>query len=483
MIQYVDNFSQALVSSENYMNTFIMIINMMNIFINRERELQFLEERYLSNRAELIIIYGRRRVGKTFLLRKFLEGKKGVYFVVSRLGNILQDFSEAIADQLGVYPPMFLSYKDLFRYMAQESSRERTIFIVDEFQRLAESDPSFLMELQSAWDNFLRNSNIFLVLSGSSIGVIEKTALSSSSPIFGRRTGQLKLKPFTFKCAKEFMKSWPCEDKIRAYSVYGGTPAYLSHIDTSKTLIDNIKRNILEPSGPLHEEPYFLLSTETREPLRYMAILEAMASGATTLGEIASKSGISTNELPRYVRTLEALLDLVEKRYPLLEEGRRGRAIYIIKDNFIRFWFKFVRPNLYILELGEVERIAQRVKENLDQYVSQVFEEIAFEHFSHTVPAIRIGKWWKGETEIDGVAIDEKTKTAYFMEAKWTNKPVDKQVLRQLEAKAQEFDWKKNERKEVYYIYSRSGFTFTPDPDTQLVTLEEMCNQPCNNKN
>jgi AAA+ ATPase superfamily predicted ATPase len=461
------------------MNAFIMIINMMNIFINRERELQFLEERYLSNRAELIIIYGRRRVGKTFLLRKFLEGKKGVYFVVSRLGNILQDFSEAIADQLGVYPPMFLSYKDLFRYMAQESSRERTIFIVDEFQRLAESDPSFLMELQSAWDNFLRNSNIFLVLSGSSIGVIEKIALSSSSPIFGRRTGQLKLKPFTFKCAKEFMKSWPCEDKIRAYAVYGGTPAYLTHIDTSKTQIDNIKRNILEPSGPLHEEPYFLLSTETREPLRYMAILEAMASGATTLGEIASKSGISTNELPRYIRTLEALLDLVEKRYPLLEEGRRGRATYIIKDNFIRFWFKFVRPNLYILELGEVERVAQRVKENLDQYVSQVFEEIAFQHFSHAVPAIRIGKWWKGETEIDGVAIDEKTKTAYFMEAKWTNKPVDKQVLRQLEAKAQEFDWKKNERKEVYYIYSRSGFTFTREEDVELVNLQELCNTPC----
>jgi len=163
-----------------------------------------------------------------------------------------------------------------------------------------------------------------------------------------------------------------------------------------------------------------------------MAILEAMASGATTLGEIASKSGLSTSELPRYIRTLEALLDLVEKRYPLLEEGRRGRATYIIKDNFIRFWLKFVRPNLYILELGEVERVAQRVKENLDQYLSQVFEEIALEHFSHTVPAIRIGKWWKGETEIDGVAIDEKTKTAYFVEAKWTNKPVDKQVLRQL---------------------------------------------------
>jgi len=461
------------------MNTFMMIVIMMNTFINRSNELSFLEERYRSSKAELIVVYGRRRVGKTFLLRRFLSGKRGVYFVVSRLGNALQEMSEAIGEQLDVHPPLLRRYTDLFSYIAKESSNGRVVFIIDEFQRLAEHDLVFLTELQAAWDEFLNNSKVFLVLSGSSVGVVERAAMSSSSPVFGRRTGQLKVKPFTFACAKEFVPAWSCEDKVRAYAVFGGVPAYLSLLDCSKSLLENIKNLILEPGGLLHEEPYFLLATETREPLRYMTILEAMASGSTALGEIASKSGLSSSELPRYMRILEALLDIVEKRYPLLEEGRRGRARYVIKDNFLHFWFKHVRPSLHLLELGEIERVAARISEQLDEYVSEVFEEIALEHFSHSVPALRVGKWWRGEVEIDGVAIDEKNKVAYFMEAKWSKHPLDRSVLRELERKAEEFEWKREMRKEFYYIYSRSGFTFAPEENVKQVDLSEVCSQSC----
>jgi len=458
------------------MNMFMMIVIMMITFINRGRELGFLEERYRSHRAELIIVYGRRRVGKTLLLRKFLSGKRSVYFVVSRLGNILQEISEAISEQLGVHPPLLRSYKELFRYIARESDNGRIILAIDEFQRLAEYDPGFLNELQAAWDEFLSGSNVFLVLSGSSVGVVERVALSSSSPIFGRRTGQLKVRPFTFRCAKEFF-TWSCEDRVRAYAVFGGVPAYLSLL-RYESLLENIKNLVLEPTGPLHEEPYFLLATETREPLRYMTILEAMASGATTLGEIASKSGLSSSELPRYMRTLEALLDIVERRYPLLEEGRRGRARYFIKDNFLSFWFTYVRPNLHLLELGEVERVAARISERLDEYVSKIFEEIALEHFSHSVQ-LRAGRWWRGGVEIDGVAVDEREGIAYFMEAKWSRNPLDKSVLRELERKAEEFEWRRGERREVYYIYSRSGFTFEPEEGVRQVSLAELCDQEC----
>jgi AAA+ ATPase superfamily predicted ATPase len=370
------------------MSTLIMNTNMMSVFIDRGRELAFLEKRFQSGRAELVVVYGRRRVGKTFLLRRFLAGKRGVYFVVTRLGDILRELSEAMGEQLGVHPPLLRSYRELFKYVAEQCRESRLVLVIDEFQRLAEHDPAFLMELQAAWDEFLRDTKVFLVLSGSSVGVVERAALSSSSPIFGRRTGQLKVKPFAFSCAKEFTPGWPCEDKVRGYAVFGGTPAYLSLLDSSKSLLENIKSLVLEPGAPLREEPYFLLAAETREPLRYMAILEAMASGATTLGEIASKSGLSSSELPRYMRVLEAMLDIVERSYPLLEEGRRGRARYWIKDNFLRFWFKFVRPNLYLLELGEVERVALRIAEQLDEYVSKVFEDVALEHFSRAVPAL-----------------------------------------------------------------------------------------------
>jgi AAA+ ATPase superfamily predicted ATPase len=168
-----------------------------------------------------------------------------VYFVVLRLGNILQEISEAVGEQLGVHPPLLRHYRDLFSYIAKESGNERIIFAIDEFQRLAEYDPAFFTELQVAWDDFLSHSKVFLVLSGSSVGVVERAALSSSSPIFGRRTGQLKVKPFTFTCAKEFVSTWSCEDKVRAYAVFGGIPAYLSLLDCSKSLLENIKNLIL----------------------------------------------------------------------------------------------------------------------------------------------------------------------------------------------------------------------------------------------
>jgi len=457
----------------------MMIKIIMSAFIDRGRELAFLEDRYRSGRAELIVVYGRRRVGKTFLLRRFLAGKRGVYFVVSRLGNTLQELSEAIGEQLGVHPPLLRNYRDLFEYVAGESRDSRFVLVIDEFQRLAEHDSSFLTELQATWDTLLGSTKVFIVLSGSSVGVVERVALSSSSPVFGRRTGQLKVKPFTFACAKEFAGGWLCEDKVRSYAVFGGIPAYLSLLDSSRSLLDNVRSLILEPWGPLHEEPYFLLAAETREPLRYMSILEAMASGATTLGEIASRSGLPASELPRYLRTLETLLDVVERSYPLLEEGRRGRARYRVKDNFLRFWFRFVRPNLHLLELGEVDRVAARVAEQLDEYVSTVFEEVALEHFSRSVPALRVGRWWRGEVEIDGVAVDEKNKVAYFMEAKWSKHPLGRSALRELERKAEEFDWKRGERREVYYLYSRSGFTFEAEESVRLVSLEELCAQPC----
>lgn len=462
------------------MNVFIMNEIIMNVFINRSKELSTLEMKYTSREAELIILYGRRRVGKTFLLRRFLAGKRGVYFVVSRLDGLLEELSEALGEQLGTHPPLLRSYRELFKYVAELSRKERLVLVIDEFQRLAEHDPTFLSELQAAWDNYLRESKVFLVLSGSSVGVVERVALSSSSPIFGRRTGQIKVRPFSFSCAKEFTPRYTCEEKMHSYAIFGGVPAYLAMLDGSRSSLDNAKRLILEPTGPLHEEPYFLLASETREPLRYMSIIEAMTGGATTIGEIASKSGLSASELPRYMRTLESSLDLVERIYPVLEEGRRGRARYIVKDNFFRFWFRFVRPYLHFLELGEVERVASKVKVELDEYTSIIFEEVALEHFSRSVPALRAGRWWKGDVEVDGVAVDEKSGVVYFMEAKWSKNPVDKSVLRNLERKADEFEWRRSARKEVFYLYSRSGFSFEPEEDVVLVGLEDLCEQQCN---
>ncbi len=445
------------------------------MFINRTRELSFLAKRYDSGKPELIIVYGRRRVGKTFLLKKFLEKRRGAYLMVSRLGrHALEDFSKMLEEQLNIFRPNLQDYRDLYRFLADLSRDERFVLVIDEFQRLAESDESFLMELQEAWDDLLRDTKAMVVLVGSSVGVIERVALSSSSPIFGRRTGQLKVSPMSFFSSIPFMDHLNPEDMVRCYAVFGGVPAYLSLIDRKEGLLENIKNLILDNRAPLYEEPYYLLAEETREPLRYMAILEAMASGASVLGEIASKSGMSSSELPRYIKVLERDLDIIRREVPLLERKVRGKTRYFLKDNLFKFWFTFVRPNLHLLEMGEVDRVQQVVKEELDHYTSAIFEEIALEHFIRSVRTNKVGRWWRGDVEIDGVAVDERSDTAYFMEAKWTKRPVGREVLHSLIRKAEEFPWRSGRRREIYYIYSRSGFTFSGDEDVRLVDLRGM---------
>jgi len=448
------------------------------MFINRCDELSFLEKRWKGGRAELIILYGRRRVGKTYLIRRFMKGKRGVYVFVSKLGQpLLDEFSNSIMEQLGLnFRPSIRTFRDLFLLLEKLTSDERLLVAIDEFQRMAEAEPSFLMELQRCWDEFLSESRIMLVLMGSAVGVIERLGLSQASPIFGRRTGQIKLKPFDFSCSKEFFRRYEPEDKVRAYSVFGGVPAYLSMVDDSKGLMENISSLILDNKGPLYEEPYFLLSQETREPTRYMSILEAMSQGATKLGEIASKAGMSSSDLPRYLKVLEADLDLVERRYPLTER-RRGRTRYHLKDNFIGFWFKLVRPHLTLLEMGEKERVLEVVRIQIDEHASLAFEDVAMEHFSREVVklgASRVGRWWSRDVELDGIAIDEVRGRAYFMEAKWTNKPLKRSVLNDLIRKASEFRWRIGSREEFYFIYSRSGFEFEEDNGIRLVDLNEL---------
>ena len=222
-----------------------------------------------------------------------------------------------------------------------------------------------------------------------------------------------------------------------------------------------------------------LLKLELRKPSRYAEILRAIASGATQFGEIADKSGVRATELPKYLRVLEEDLELVERRYPLLSEGSRGRARYYVRDSFTRFWFRFVHPNRVLLELGLYPEVASKLPEALDRQASEAFEEVARQHLallakSGRVSFTRIGRWWSGDVEIDLVAIDERQGTAYFVEAKWSKQPVGREVLRRLERKAEEFEWRRGERREVYVLYSRSGFTFEQEEGVLLFSLSDV---------
>ena len=448
-----------------------------SIFIDREKELNVLEEAYNSGRKELVIIYGRRRIGKTFLLSFFIKRRKGVYLVVNFEDRdaALRDLIKQLEEQVKLpYPPKVESFSDFYKLL---TTIRTNLIVIDEFQRL--HGTGGVTELQGFWDKLFSKKSILMILSGSSVGMMERIGLSHESPLYGRATRILKIEDFSYNSTRAFVKEYDEKDKIRTYAVFGGTPGYLSQIDETKTLKENIRDLVLKPGAPLREEPYFLLATEIREPSRYTQILEAIASGATKLGDIANKSGIKVNEVGKYIRILESELDLIERRYPLLEEGKRGKTRYYIKNNFFKFWYSLVFPYMRIIELGQYNQVLEQIWAKIDYYTSKIFEQVAFQHFillanKGEVSFTRIGGWWFKDTEIDFIALDETRNTAYFIECKWTKNPIDKKVLYQLITKSEKFPWKKENRKNIYVIYSRAGFTFKKEKDILLFDLKNL---------
>ena len=444
------------------------------VFVDRERELGALVEAYRSGRPELVVVYGRRRLGKTFLVRRLLRGRRGVYLVAnySERSLALADFSRQVGLELGVRAS-FGWFSDLL-VLVSRLLQPRPLIVVDEFQRLAGT--GLLSELQSFWDRWAGELNPMVVLVGSGVGVVERVALSYDSPVYGRVTRTLRVGPFGYGAARVFMEGWDAEDRVRGYAVFGGTPYYLGLLDTSESLEENIARLVMEPSGPLHEEPLVILRAETREPDRYAAILEAIASGRSRLSEIASYTGIPREQLPKYISVLEEGLDLVERVYPLGMEGKPRYARYRVKDMFFEFWFSEVQARRSLVEVDPAKAAREAVA-RLDQRAGRAWEEIAQEHMellrrAGEVGFTRIGKWWWKGVEIDLVAVDEGSSTVYFVECKWGEATAH--TLSRLRAKAAHFPWRRADRREVFIVYARKAKGIASTGDVKVYTLEEV---------
>ena len=453
---------------------------MINVFIDREYELDFLEKKYASGKAELVIIYGRRGIGKTEMIREFIRGKKAYYFFVT-----MEDDKTLLKNFLMILGPPYdkLSIEDLgtfFEILGDLASRERLVCIFDEFQRLMNVYKGALSVIQRVWDEKLRATKIFLILVGSAVSVFERIGKSYESPIYGRRTGMLEIDELDYWASRMFFPRYDEESRLFAYSVLGGVPLYLSLFSDSKTVEENIKDQILSRGAPLYDEPEILLLQETRDPTTYMSILKAIAAGYTKFSEISDASGVEKNKLSKYLSVLIDRLKLVTRETPLME--RRG-SIYKIRNNFIRFWLKYVLPYKSLLELGEIEGVLKRIIKDKPRIISQVFESVVRQfllRINNTelngvpIKFDMIGKWWRKETEIDLVAVNKEEEIVYFIECKYTNKPVSRRTLINLIKKSEEFAWKKNTRKNIYIIFSKKGFTFEPEENVLLIDLNRM---------
>lgn len=439
------------------------------MFVNRVSELELLEKRFHSGKAEFFVLYGRRRVGKTELLTRFCEGKRSIFFVSDLGSEISLRTALSAAVNTTLFGPnqmnaVYSTWEDLLNALTQAAQSERLVVVLDEFPYLVMAHPPLATILQRVWDQTLKNSQIMLILCGSYIGMMEETVLGYQAPLYGRRTAQYLLEPLHFKDARLFYPSFNLEDQIRAYAVYGGTPAYLRTIQPEQTLTENILEGILTRGSFLYDEVRFMLQQELREPRNYFAILQAIAGGKTRLNEIKQATGIEG--ATAYLDTLQQL-HLVERIVPVTEtqpqKSRRG--IYRLKDHYLRFWFRYVHPNRSQLERGGAQTILEnQVIPEIDHFSSLTFEEVCQQFFWQTglsgelpfVP-MNIGNWWNANEEIDLAVLGEKD--AILVECKWTSKPVGIDILAELERKAQLVKPELENLQIRFALCSRSGFT------------------------
>ena len=348
------------------------------MFIGRERELDALDKLYKSNKFEFAVIYGRRRVGKTELINKFIENKKNIYFmgIESNAKQNLENFSKSIMEYAsGIETESsFLSFQAALEYVFKLAENERIILAIDEYPYVARSSKSLASTLQLLIDKYKDNSKLMLILCGSSMSYMEDHVLAYKAPLYGRRTAQMKLLPFDFEETCRYFKNFSDEDKALIYGVAGGTPQYLVQMDDKLSVEDNIKNTYLNPISFLYEEPINLLKQEVREPAIYTAIITAIATGSSRMSEISSKVGEDTNVCTNYIKNLMNL-GIIQKETPYGEKASR-KSVYSIEDNMFRFWHRFVLDNNSIIARGAADLVYKRIEPHLSDYMGKVFEEI-----------------------------------------------------------------------------------------------------------
>ncbi len=459
------NYGQVL-----YIRIYYIII-MMRKFINRREELEFLERTFREEGLKVVILYGRRRVGKTELINQFCRDKPHIYFIADKRGTSInaKEFAVKSAGYFNDVVPEVRNFDDAFNYILKRAGSRKIIVAIDEFSYLVEKDDSIPSVFQRMVDEHLKGMNIYLILSGSSISMMEEGVLSYKSPLYGRRTGQWKITPLRFSDSWLFLPEYSLEEFIEAFSVVGNIPAYLVQFDDSIDVYRNIENRILRKGSPLYEEIEFILREELREPSVYMSIIEAIANGMTRVTEIANRCYMDAKD----IRILQRL-HLVHRLVPVTErKTKTKKAVYHVSDNFFRFWFRFVYPNRSDVEGGEIDSVLSKIKAGFDPYVGRIFEQVCREfllelnrradlpfHFT------KIGNWWgyyreqgiRREIEIDTIALNEDTKDILFTECRWSNKPVGIKTYRELKEKSERVNWFNDERREYFAIFSKSGF-------------------------
>lgn len=481
------------------------------MFVGREEELKFLQDKYLDDGGQLIVLYGRRRVGKTETLREFCKGKPHVFFSCTQTTDPVQlrNFSGRMLKEdipAKNYISGFTDWENAFRAVLDLPYGDRKkLLVIDEFPYMCRGNKSIPSILQNLWDAELRNSNVMIILCGSAMSFIEKELLAEKNPLYGRATGIYKMKEMGFYDAAKFFPDYSDRDKVLAYAILGGIPHYLRQWNPGLSVDENIKRNILRKGCILYSEVDFLLHQELRETHIYNSIIEAVALGNTKLNEISQKSLVEdTSKTSVYLKNLMELR-IIEREFSvdakIKEQANSSRGIYRLTDNFFRFWYAFGFANFSQLEDGDVNGVYEYiVKPALHEFASFTFEDICREFVremqkSGELPFrySKMGRWFgkttlrdekkpgglrTAETEIDILCIDKNATEYLIGECKFKGEPFSYAEYLNMMAKLSQI---KAKAKLHYALFSESGFDqkiadCAAENKTQLYSLSQIVN-------
>lgn len=443
-------------------------------FIGREKELELMEALYASDKFEFLIMHGRRRIGKTYLLTYFARKhhENTVFFTADKSSEQINvhEFCEDLNRVLhaGDYLKSLNTWKDVYSFLRDREINDRLVIIIDEFTYLMYSDKAYDSKLQNAIDRILKNKNIFLILCGSEVSVIEDIIDNSTKPLYGRKTASIKLEPFTYRQARDFFPRYSEQEALETYFCLGGVPYYLTLFDDTLSLRENLIKNCFMTTGVLYGEPDTLLRMELVETYFYKNVLLAIESGASSLNDIKLKVGSDSAKVSKYLSVLMNL-GFVEKEIPCGQKSKSRNTLYRICDNYFSFYFTFIyrhRDVLNGLISPEVFYEKECTKERMNDFFGHRFEGVCQEYlrerfFNGLMPfyAEDIGRWWrtnpvlKKPEEIDIVALNDKN--ALIGECKYTEKAFDLGELNDLTDSAQCI----NRENRFYYIFSRKGIT------------------------
>lgn len=461
------------------------------MFYCRKKELNDLNKRYIKKDFECIVVYGRRRVGKTALINEFCKDKPVVFFSALNATSMenLEALSKAIYEKehQGVdMAPVYPSFEAAFAEITRMAEQERLVFVIDEYPYLAKANKSISSRLQHIIDHIWKDGKLFLILCGSSMSFMEYQVLGYESPLYGRRTGQFKIQALNYKEMTAFNPRLTDEQQALIYGITGGIPHYINKLGVEGDVDEALKDNLFNTSSYLFEEPENLLKQELREPAVYNSVITAIAGGASRANEIATKIGVESAICAKYLKVLLEL-GIIKKETPITEKPGK-KTVYRIGDNFFRFWYRFVPQNTSAISAGRIEWIYDSIiKRHFSDYMGLVFEQMCREYlflYAEELPIILsdIGQWWgtdakaKKEVQIDIVGTPAEGQEYIIGSCKYRNEPIGVDEFQLLTRYAEVFG---KGVKYHYYIFSKSGFTqglqeLGDQGEVKLITLQDM---------